>query len=487
MPYLVFRVLDVGQGSANFIELHDDNDRITNTFLIDLGTEKYKEEIGGPSANAIVASLKTMANPAIDALVLSHSDRDHINLIQSVLDEFSPPRTVNPPKPKLTIKWARYGGSFEQYKSYGRNLLNNVEEFCTNFQDLRPLTFDYTSFPPNGPALTWRRVAGVSLYCVLANATRTNQLAQASYPRGPERDRYVRNTRSIVVLVDYEDKQFIVTGDATGVTMLKCTPLLAGVPGLTRDVFMLTVPHHGSRTTGFDVKSIDGVAHDGETVVTQFAAAARARSVTASAGQNVTYHHPSAELLSHFWDVVEKTPFYGIREFDDRHFFTAYFDTTYEVRRSPKAVVGWPRAADVNDWFTVQTKFNVYTTDNLDPDRVTDIRLPPAGESVVRTPTPAQIKAIRISRYVSWTFGVQDNGAYWVEPQPNTRGLEKVRDAMLAGTPVPDIDDWPPAPPWRRPPRDAEPELQPAVEAVRGESTRRTPFPSGLERLRRLT
>src|SRR4028118_789745 len=88
-----FQVLDVGQGSGNFIEIYGAKTAPDTTILIDLGSELESTAAGVPAAKYIVDKLKAMDEPTLDTMILSHSDSDHINLLDLVLDEFYPPNT----------------------------------------------------------------------------------------------------------------------------------------------------------------------------------------------------------------------------------------------------------------------------------------------------------------------------------------------------------------------------------------------------------
>ena len=109
-----FHVLDVGQGTGNFIETYSSTKVLTKTILIDLGSERAKKTAGVPSAKFVADQLKNMTGGAVlDTLIMSHSDSDHINLLPDLLEYFDPPGIPSiPPKPTLTIKVAYYGGNY---------------------------------------------------------------------------------------------------------------------------------------------------------------------------------------------------------------------------------------------------------------------------------------------------------------------------------------------------------------------------------------
>lgn len=48
MSKMVFWVLDVGQGSGNFIQVFDDSDKLVGSVLIDIGSKKSKKAAAAP-------------------------------------------------------------------------------------------------------------------------------------------------------------------------------------------------------------------------------------------------------------------------------------------------------------------------------------------------------------------------------------------------------------------------------------------------------
>ncbi|MFZ2407685.1 MAG: hypothetical protein WAW41_21340, partial [Methylobacter sp.] len=78
-------VLDVGQGMGTFVEIYDTSGALISTLLFDLGSLNNKVSAGGPSVQYLVDKLKSMADPTIELLVLSHKDGDHVNLIEDLL------------------------------------------------------------------------------------------------------------------------------------------------------------------------------------------------------------------------------------------------------------------------------------------------------------------------------------------------------------------------------------------------------------------
>ena len=114
-------VVDVGQGQCTFVEIYDDTKptpKLVHTILMDCGTDKASA-VTDDNIDYIVKKIKSMDKPAIDCLVFSHSDKDHIWLMWDLLRKFEPTF------PDIKTIW--YGGDRDQYTKYGYNVLNYIE------------------------------------------------------------------------------------------------------------------------------------------------------------------------------------------------------------------------------------------------------------------------------------------------------------------------------------------------------------------------
>ncbi|WP_406291960.1 hypothetical protein [Embleya sp. NBC_00896] len=432
MSYMRFCVMDVGQGSANYIELCESDDSLTAAAIIDVGSEQWKTTAGRPSAAVIAGRLKEMTGGAVlDAVILSHSDSDHINLISSLLEYFDTPRTKSPTKPVLTIKKIIFGGDFGKYqKGKAVNYLNQLKEYRPRGQEeiITRLGSDFSSFKEKKSS--WKplvRVGGkIDLWALSANTTAEKiplvgrKRLRAELPDGG----FAINTRSIVTVAIFAGRTIIATGDATGLSLAHCNELLAREDvrdKLGAAAYMLTLPHHGSDTTTYDLTG-SGESDAGKGVVEEFCSWVKAETISASAGERSTFRHPSARVIKDFGANLRPYPQYfdPALEASHQHFYTAYFperSLTVSSSKAKPAGAGWPPS---ESWYTVRTTENVYTTDYFAevPHTPIPIAFPwearEDGESAFKPPPP---------RAISWGFIVRQDG---------TTALEVVRERTSA-------------------------------------------------------
>ncbi|MDY7092721.1 MAG: hypothetical protein SX243_07085 [Acidobacteriota bacterium] len=402
---LRFTVLDVGQGTGNFIELFSTKTpgpttAPTKTFLIDLGSEKQKNEAGGPSAAFVVTQLDRMTNPELDCVILSHSDSDHINLLERVLAAFDPPGTINPTKRILTVQRSYYGGDYKLYSKSGKNVLVELAKYTLNGIGTFPT--NKSSFGVSSPA-PFRTIDGVDLYLMVGNAPRS---AAAAAKKSSSVDSFAINTKSLVVVVSW-GIQYIATGDATGVTLAACNKFITPTIKSTflPQVLMVTMPHHGSETTTFNFTGSGGGRDDADAVrnVETFAANIAPQTITASAERKRTFKHPSAFLLQFFWPFIRSGDYTDPTLSNGRHYYVAYFNTddgyTYQSATGPKP---FPPS---NWWYTMQTANDLFTNLYFDPDMVPDktnhytALLPPNPGQGVQTPSATPYPPLGVAWY----------------------------------------------------------------------------------------
>ena len=380
MSRMRFVVLDVGQGSANFVERYDDGDNLTAAALIDVGSEQWKRLAGGPSVNWLAGRLQEMVGgPKLEAVVLSHSDSDHVNLVPNLLRLFDTPRKVNPTKPVLTVKEVFYGGDYAKYKKGKSDTSKNVIEQLDEYRPLDvekgarvyALPDDWTSFEGSDPEefypLAWIGSGEIPLWVLIANATAGYELVgNGSRKRKPVdlSGGYGINTRSIVVASVFSNRTIIATGDATGLTLQKCNRVLTGADArevLHLPALMVTAPHHGSDTTTYDLTGSSHGSDAAKRVVRNFAELVKPMTLTASAGERTTFKHPAGTVISDLGRYMAAETLFidDALKADDEHFCTMYWWS-----RTADLVGGttdkWPAS---NDWYTSRTWRNLYTTD----------------------------------------------------------------------------------------------------------------------------
>jgi hypothetical protein len=243
-----YQVLDVGQGLGNFVEIYDTTGKLTSTILLDLGSSREAELAGGPSVAYIVAKLKEMDQPTIDTVFLSHSDKDHTNLVPDLLRSFYPVGTDGQDqKDTLQINVIRYGGDSAKYrravtdddKVPEPNILNLAEAYGPLVGGVREPNIEAfsageSSFVSGAASKPFRTVDEVDIYIIIANAGET-ELFKSGRKRSLAQDDYAVNTNSLLVVVSFAGQQFVSTGDATAMTMAQANTVLTneikqGVP-----------------------------------------------------------------------------------------------------------------------------------------------------------------------------------------------------------------------------------------------------------------
>jgi len=410
---MVFVVLDVGQGTGNFVELRDDADQIVSAMLIDLGSEGWKRIAGGPSADYVATRLQTMAKPTLDAVFLSHSDSDHINLLKKLLEHFDKPSDKAPTKPVLTVKKVWYGGDASYYKKGKTNYLTLVDEY-------KPPKSKSILTPckPNATSLAcidtskWEplfTVGDAKVWLIAGNTTAENvQLYKKSKTGSKAPEAYAINTKSLVLLFTYDNSQIVVTGDATGMTLAKCNEIMeqAGVPPYLNDVFSLTLPHHGSDTTTYSLLGATGKKRNREELaednVADFVNHVKPKTISASAGERSTFRHPSSRVIDDFSSHLTSTVYFSdsLLTKEEEHFYTAFF-AAHAKKLKGGTVSDWPSKSG---WYTARTKANIFSTDYCDASQAT-------GDFVVLPPVPAAYNKLKWAtppaRAVAWGFTLE--------------------------------------------------------------------------------
>lgn len=421
-----FEVLDVGQGSGNFIEIYDDDENIIGSILIDLGTEYDPFQVAQRRAiTYITGVLNLMATPTIDLLILTHSDSDHINLVAKLLSNFSPPGQYDPSKKVLTVSECFFAGEKALFSKYsGKNVLDLIAEYMTDGKKAEPFLKPFSSFKNPAAIAPFRTVHSVDVYILYANVV--NELSRAK-----KESAYYINTRSAVVMLSFKGIQFIVTGDATGLTLLLINRVLGALTPSQRDayfptVFMLTAPHHGSAVTTFDIKGVRGKNKpNARQNLIDFASMLKPRTLSLSSGQT-DLNHPA-------WRVIEGFLAAGSIEqngYDDPdlaplftgHIYTAYYDS--------KQFGAWPTEAG---YYSVATQYDIFSTTYCLRDKLYAAAIPPiptATQTFQKFTAWNKLTSSNLPQSVLWEFQVNNDSTYSVNylllPSSGASGLDAV-------------------------------------------------------------
>ncbi|MGJ4953560.1 hypothetical protein [Bradyrhizobium sp. HKCCYLS20291] len=390
---VVCTVYDVGQGACNFFEIYDSTDHTkpAHTMLIDCGTAA-KTSACNDAVDKIVKILKTMVSPTIDTLILTHSDKDHISHIVRLIEHFNPPGGNNSDLPTLNINRIYFGGDRNNY-SLGRrgkkkNVVNKASKYInklTREASVKSPGPDQTGY--DASKKTWdpfHDIDGVKLYLLAGNTQKSNVTILAEAPKDAAGG-YLKNMVSLVVIVEFSGVKIVGTGDGTGLTMARCNQVLSPSPidssldyslldEPLKNVFMVTLPHHGSSLTSFELLGLSDDKNSAKKLakknVVNFAQNMSTETITASA-YKYEHHHPGTKLIQCFSENLKQTAAY----YEDpclaktgRHFYTVYIPSgTYnatinqqdENAMDIEKLIKWPNSVN---YFTVQTPNNIFTT-----------------------------------------------------------------------------------------------------------------------------
>ncbi len=443
MAEVRLQVLDVGQGSGNFVEIYTDpnNEVLGATILVDLGTERNTLDLAQTATIEYVRkTLCTMTNPTISLLVLSHSDKDHINLIKPLLSKFTPPgETAEHDKPNLTVAEAWYAGEYDKFtKGKGKekfNVLEFVKLYMTQNEEPNKSPQMYekslSSFNTDTP-VCWD-VEGVKVYTLIAQVVNERSWAK-------KESAYFINTRSVVLMLSYQGTQWILTGDATGRTLYEINLKLEKLGDFGRqtylsNVFMLTAPHHGSKTTTYNVKGVNAnvgekrkkQGPDAQETVNKFVNWTKPQCLSASAEREVRFKHPHWTVLTDFSVTCGKDkyfdPQWDIDQYGE-HGFTAF------IPSGTFPPCPWP---GVRGFYSANTQSNVFTNLYCATNIYYNVQLlgsaKPADSYKGATISPPPYSGIALG--VTWEFRVNENGYGFVSKMDNRR-LSEIADERAA-------------------------------------------------------
>ena len=237
---LSVHVLDVGQGDATLIVGSD-------------GTSVLFD--GGPrqAADVVAAAIETYADGRLDAVMLSHTDADHLGGLVGVL------------------RGADGVAGTADDRMPARRLIGHDDAACTTqvcdeFRLLR-------AFPFDEPAVGEEISLGDATLTVVARDGR----AGGGEAAGVDEE----NERSLAITLTHAGKTIFIGGDLTGggLGSADVEGMLAADLG---PIDVVHLDHHGSATSSSDV----------------FLAATRPRAMIVSVGTDNAYCHPDAGVLT---------------------------------------------------------------------------------------------------------------------------------------------------------------------------------------------
>jgi beta-lactamase superfamily II metal-dependent hydrolase len=356
-PEFVVSIKNVGQGSCTIIRnLHN------NSFLvIDAGSISHKPL--GATQSILYDLGMSEINPDLPTvqasifIVVSHTDKDHINLFKEI---FGPNSIL-----LRNIHTVFLGDHFSNYfriaetKSFVDNFLRKIPVISHKLLSLsHHLTsldlVEYLSNPDrvdisrdfhrgfknyeekNMFVSDLQRSGGARLGFLGVNAGKAD---------GPEEGPLERdtNTNSAVVRLSFAGKNIIIMGDATGKTTDRILEETDDSSLLEAE--LLVSGHHG--------------ADSDETNSIAWAAVTKPKSVVFSAGFNKGYKHPSLTALSHYLAT-------GLDEDEERmHELAVYNPIGKHVMLLHPSIRGLYLKkvhADEHEWVVFETSKKVYNT-----------------------------------------------------------------------------------------------------------------------------
>jgi len=330
--FINLTVVDVGQGQCTFLEVYDDTTPtplLIQTVMMDCGSDKKSDDTP-TNLKYIAERVASMAKPAFDCIIFSHSDKDHISLTQDVLD-------LIPVKKKPVVKKVVYGGDYDQYKKNGTNILDDLKTngYCKKKDITSPGSYR-TNYNRDTGKLDWGEPLwqstdkAVKIYAVVANVLSDD-------PDWDEHDEDLwgskaeeKNRVSIICGLYYAGASYVICGDATNVTMSATNQQFKGTTVFNKNK-MTTLPHHGSRATAYGVPRTKDPSEAAIKVVNTFARLLKSMTLSASAFEK--HRHPSMQLMSAFIPTLT-TPFLRDARLKQKntHRLSAYVDIDIEIK-----------------------------------------------------------------------------------------------------------------------------------------------------------
>lgn len=418
MAEVRFQVLDVGQGSGNFVEIYtDDKDVVLGgTILIDLGTERDPGDLAQTATIEYVRErLASMTTPTINLLVLTHSDTDHINLIADLLGKFTPQgQPPTPTKPNLLIETAWYAGEFDKFVKHSKaNVITLINSYMATGTAAAQYSTGFSSFKTDPPPCYSK--FDVKVYTLIAQVVNEKSKASKETP-------HWINTRSAVLLVSYKDKiQWVVTGDATGNTLYQLNQILGQMQTDGRlatymgNVFMLTAPHHGSYATTFDIKGVRKKVLLPRDNTVNFANYVKAKCLSASAERVDNFKHPHWDVLSALSGPVGKDKY-----FDPAYPIDQYGEHAVTVFIPPKTFAFCPWPATGN-FYSFNTTSNIFTNLYCVTTTYYNVTIPPAPNAFYNPTAISAPPYDTIALGASWQFRDNGTGYGFVSKRDNRR------------------------------------------------------------------
>jgi hypothetical protein len=404
-------VIDVGQGQCTFVEIYDDDGmapELMHTLMFDCGSDKRSDETY-TNLDYIVNTCLKKNPPGLDALFFSHSDSDHISLAWDVLSEIID-KCPSGETPEIGRVW--YGGNFFLYKKSNFNILNyiintnlctvdKIRGFNADSTDYGKITkrFDYNLWHSSDADGREVSVSALAANVISDDPDWAEEEADFTTKTAEEKNRV-----SLIACLRFKNTIYVICGDATNKTMDKVNGLLVGGTTVFDSNSMTTLPHHGSRATGFAVKSSEIASTTAVNVVKTFAANMKSKTITVSAFQK--HSHPSLQLMNEFIPTVAVPYTKDARlKQTNSHRVTARVDIDLTTPTSLNIYEG-------ND-YSFETTTNTYTTFYFDGSETFSYNLSSTLTTVSASQGLVDDEDV-INEHACWQYAIASGGSFTI-------------------------------------------------------------------------
>lgn len=404
-------VIDVGQGQCTFVEMYDDDGMdptLLYTLMFDCGSDKRSPQTY-TNLNYIVDIALKRNPPGFDAIFFSHSDSDHISLAYYVLSELIR-RCPKGKTPEVGRVWR--GGNEALYTKDRFNILkyifdkglcpaNMIRGFNADSSDYGRLTkrFDYNLW--HSSDTDGREV---SISALVANVISDDPDWDETVSSFTTKTAEEKNRVSLIACLRFKGTIYVICGDATSKTMDKVNILLSGGTTVFDSNSMTTLPHHGSRATGFAVKSADTASLANVNIIKKFAANMKSKTITISAFQK--HHHPSLQLMNEFIPTIGTALVKDSRlKQANSHRVTAQIDIDLVT---PLDLTIYKK----ND-YTFETLTNTFTTFYFDGSETFSYNL--GTSTTVSKSEGLAVSGTAINEHACWQYVIASGGAFTIK------------------------------------------------------------------------
>jgi beta-lactamase superfamily II metal-dependent hydrolase len=206
-------ILDVGQGDGMMLWLPNGK-----VMMIDYGSTRNKDLVQKDSFKYFSNHTKfSKPGQVLDWLVLTHGDRDHYNMVEAFLTQFS-----------VNVRNVLHGGLESEYKG----LIGKLRD-RTN---------------PDGTKTVIQTGANKGFYPLATDLGAEVMVIAIGVVAAGTGEAHIKNTRSVVLRVVYKGIGLLLAGDATSETEGQIVGLMnsGAVKKDALQANLLKVPHHGS-------------------------------------------------------------------------------------------------------------------------------------------------------------------------------------------------------------------------------------------------